>query len=198
MKKKKYSKQLLQQETSQPVQQPRKKKTLLYVFGGFIILIMVGSIIGLYSQEDTTSAKYNGHAFTPYGNGWVVRINNQDLQFAYHPKDLEPYAQAPLNLGQKVYILFNPKEEDQNNQELQRIAAYLNFAGKAPNFACTQEDGCGDLPIIDCTQHVSAIHYKRGNQTRFSTENTCTILEYNPAEPTQATELAAYKILGIL
>ena len=182
------------------LEKPHKKKTLLYVLGGFIILVMVGSILGYYSADSATSAAtYQGHTFVQTSQGWMTIINGQQLAFQYHPHMLTNYTHIPLNFGQKVYILFNPQDANEHSPELQYIHAYLTFTGHAVSFACTQETGCGDLPIFTCTSgQQDLFYYTQGTTTALHKQDSCTILTYQPGEEIQARELFAYTLLGIL
>ncbi len=199
MKKKKYSKELVANQ-SLTLEKPHKKKTLLYVLGGFIILVMVGSILGYYGADSATSAAtYQGHTFVQTAQGWMTIMNGQQLAFQYHPRTIANYTHIPLLFGQKVYILFNPQEYTEKSPELQYLQAYLRFTGHTVNFACTHDKNCSDLPILSCTnEQQDILFYTQGTATALRKQDSCTVLTYQPGEETQAHELFAYTLLGIL
>lgn len=196
MKKRKYSKHLTQATGQEPL--PRKKKTLLYVLGGFIILLMVGSLIGFFGNDTTTPDTYGTFAFTPYGIGWATTLQNQNLVFAYHPQELAQYSHAPFPQSSLYYLAFDPALTNENDQTLQRIKAYLDFTGKITYYACIREQGCGDLPIVTCKDTNTVLYWKQGNTTQTFRDQNCYVLEHAPDNELLTTELAAYQILGII
>ena len=134
MKKWKYAKNL-----ELPVAQQesffKNKKTIL-ILGIGIIILMIGSVLTLFSPQEEAYT-YNNYYFFQSPTGWATSINGQPLSFEHLPRDLEDIPVESFTLPQKkVYLLFNPADTNEQSYELQRLKAFFFYLGKTPTPAC--------------------------------------------------------------
>ena len=58
--------------------------------GGFVIFLMVMSVLALYRPgNDSELYEYNSYRFYSSQQGWFTRVNNQQLYVAYLPNELD-------------------------------------------------------------------------------------------------------------
>ncbi|MEK6955559.1 MAG: hypothetical protein AABW52_02785 [Nanoarchaeota archaeon] len=102
-------------------------------------------------------------------------------------------------LKDKTYIIFNPSEDKQTDQDLQRARALLLTIKPQVYFGCSEEEGCDDLPLIDCkTEKNSAIYFKQADENKVSIQDNCLVLEYKKVEKNRLIERLYYNKAGIM
>lgn len=203
MKKKKFSKNRLQQETDKSIK-VKSKRNYIFIFVGIIIFTMVFSILAIKlgntdTGEETEKLEYNGYTFSVSGSVLISKINGVDYGFEYSPKDVEDIESISLKnevLNQKIYLLYDPLEN--NAFEIQKLKQFLVSKGASVNLACTNEEGCGDLPILDCRNANKAVYLKTGSKNEIYTEENCIALSMLKGEELKIVNRFIYSALGVI
>ncbi len=201
MKKKKYSKNRLQQEAS--VNKVKSKNKYAIAFAAIVLFVMVFSILAIKlgnTNEEIETLEYNGFKFSINGNIWVSKINGIDYNFEYNPKDLEGINSIELKdygFNTKIYLLYDPIENNHNDYEIQRLRQFLASKGTV-NLACIKEEGCGDLPIIDCRNTNKAVYLKVSDKNEIYNEENCTVLSAVKEEELKVINRFIYGVLGVI
>ncbi len=162
----------------------KKQKLVTAAIGGFIILVMVGSLMQSYGEEKQGLQTYKGIEFTNTGNGWVGYTGGGKQVFlATSPSELKnisiqiPYI-STLNLLDKIYISSDPRESV-------RTALYM-FEKNIPLSptkvgACTVDiQACVDLPLKNCTDttdKIGVVVFKEDNKTAINLNNNCLTIQ---------------------
>ena len=204
MKKKKLSKNRVLVQEQHDIKDNKKNK-LNIIFVGTILFLMVFSIFavklfGGNNDQDTEKTDYNGFEVVNKGNYWSVIANNIEYGFEYPPQELEHISSLNLKnepLSGKVYILFDPEITTQNSQEVLRLRQFLSSKGVLVSLACTKEEGCGDIPIMDCRNSNKAVYLRKTNTTQIFKEDNCIVLEYASGEEIKVINKFMYGILGV-
>lgn len=180
-----------------------KNKQLLWFMAFFIIVLMVGSVLTLWIRDegDSKEIDYNGHKFVyNQQTGWTTIVNGQQVSFEMLPTDIEGVKKESffgLDVG-KTYVAFNPAEFSEKSYEINRLISFLAFTGRQAFPACTKEEGCGDLPVINCTSTTSNVVYLVvSNETRIKQDYNCLILEAKPGDEIKVITMFLYQLLGI-
>lgn len=183
-----------------------KDRKVLLGLAAFIILIMVTSVLTLMFEKDNDNQQeidYNGYkfAYDPQ-SGWATTINGQKVGFELLPTDVVNLSQNSFfgfGLG-KTYVTFKPNEFSENSYEIGRIIAFLTFSGRQSFPACSQEEGCGDLPVVSCSENSTenVIYIYIGNETKITSQGNCLKLEARPGDELKVMTLFVYKLLGIV
>lgn len=156
-----------------------------------------------YRTEDSAAKNmdYKGQKFYLTSNGFMTVLNNKQMFFAYFPADLENIStNFDLNIeSDKVYFLYNPIDEtnfDSNMNKLGKIIYELNIR---PVKACSQEENCPDIPVVDCEEEIQKFFFKEANQTSITQDQNCIVLNAeSKMDMDMLIEIINYKILGIM
>lgn len=181
-----------------------KAKRNTYIIGGFIVVIMVGSILGMWEPEGDTYREYNGFKFYSNGQSWFTRINNQQVPFYYLPQALENIT-VDGNIEKDVSKIYLATDASDMNYDysLQRIKGVLYYFTAARFVdACVEEDKCiNDIyPLVDCKESQSPILYMvKANQTQGYMVDNCLVIEAEDSESlNMISEKLVYKMLGVI
>ncbi len=203
MKKKKLSKSNIENSDFSGNKPKRKLIGHIIIFG--IVFIMIFSIfalsLGNNSDSNQDKIDYNGLEFVNRGNGWITEIDGINYGFEYAPNEVENIEAPDLkseSFSGKVYVLFNPDEFNAVSQELTRLRGFLAAKGAIANLACSAEEGCGDLPIVDCNNQNKIIYLRNNNSTEIVMENNCIILNSNYGDEVKVINRFMYGILGVI
>ena len=177
-----------------------KKKAM----GWFIIIFMSLSVVGYMGGSFFTGATtfqeetYNGYKF--YNNsGWQLQYGEKQYYFNYYPSELEYLTIPEVNLYEsgKVYLAYQPEDEFSVNLYLQQLGSIFYINNFIPQQACTVEEGCPDIPVIDCEEKTGIILLAGDNG--FSKNNNCLVMKAeNSQEMQKLTERLIYKLLGVM
>ena len=171
-----------------------------------IIVLMVGSslLIGLDS-DNPSQLKYNDHRFTYKNNQWTTVINNYEVNFYYHPSELDYINLTnPENFNVPlIYVSFDPNE---TNEYIDLSRLKLDLAGQLTNtyfsHGLTKLSEDYDLPQITCqnaTPYTPVITYQKSNETSISYKNNCyTLNAQSNIDFLKLTERIIYQILGVI
>ena len=189
----------------------QRKRDYKKMMGWFIIIIMVlsvGGIIssGFYGQDQQQQAyqEYNSYKIYASGLQSQLQIGGRTYSFQYPPWMLENIT-LPLNVlpwlsKEKVYLGYDPLDTDYNNsfsQQEQFIGAVLYANGIIPQRACTQEEGCPDIPLINCDN--AGIIFLSSTENVITSDNNCLIFQAHDASERQKfAERFIYGLLGVM
>ncbi|MBW3022471.1 hypothetical protein KY328_06095, partial [Candidatus Woesearchaeota archaeon] len=68
-----------------------------------------------------------------------------------------------------------------------------------PVKACIKEEGCPDIPVVDCEEETPKFFFKESDSTSISQENNCVVLEAESRDKMdQLVEIIYYRLLGIM
>lgn len=165
-----------------------------------MILSVAGFIAGSISappEADIPKTNYNGYEFVSYGTGWQLQVGGQPYLFQYFPTDLEnisvPGNGPEILSQQKVYLGSMPKE----TVNLQLWSLLLQNKGIIQQPACLTEEGCPDIPLMDCSK--PGITLNLGPANRIAVAEQCFVLEAaDAAELDKLSERLAYSLLGVM
>jgi len=170
----------------------------------FIIIIMVLSVAGFvgssfFAPQDITKKEYNGYPFLEQSGQWQVKINTQNYVFQNYPLELENLSSPdiPPFSSSRVYLGFIPNDTVIAGPQVQFLASIMSQNGIYPQQACVIEQGCPDIPLVNCANPT--IIMRSGVKNTFSTENNCTTLQApDNVELQKMTERLIYKFLGVM
>lgn len=165
-------------EKKKPIWKSKKFTTSL--MGGFIMLIMVTSILGLWAeQKGEDKYEYKGIKFAKTDYGWLGYKDNQRITLLNNPKELENISIGyvplyTLNSLSKVYISLDYNEEVLKAMRLFEQNIKISTA-TVP--ACIKDSPkCAQMPLKSCddaTQTVGVIVIQKANETEVSLKNNC-------------------------
>lgn|SRR3989338_7746205 len=157
-----------------------------------IALIMVTSVFGVIFFGDNSSVelKYKDIKFTRIESFWTAKINNQQMQFDYHPSEVEilkfdKSAISALENTGMVYFTYNPDKPFAQDIELAKfqLKEFLSSRNVYAVNGLTNSSSF-QLPQITCenaTSSVKVVYFYVGNLTEVRVENNCIIVEAESA-----------------
>jgi len=184
------------QRKKEQVRWYKNKKFLISLVGIFIILVMVGSYLNV-GGDNEKRVNYGGYNFIKTDKGWMTYIGNSAFLFSFMPKDLEEINMPQFNLGNKIYILFDPEERNEASYEVQRLSYMLDYKGIKAFPACIKEEKCGNIPILNCDSQNSIIYLKSGNNKAYIDKN-CLVFEGDKEYQSKLIDRFSYGLLGVM
>jgi len=169
----------------------------------FIVFLMVFSILGIvgssFFSEDEGKKEYNGFSFIRMGSQWLLRSDGGEYYFQYLPQELENITSpGEIDLNTKIYLGFQPKDELNTDKVINSIAYILYKKGQVIQKACTVEENCPDIPIMDC-QEKPGIVFISGEKNSYTRDEKCLIMTaVDNQELSRLTERLMYKLLGVM
>ena len=97
----------------------------------------------------------------------------------------------------KLYVAYNPKELNQEMQVIQTLRYWLNYFKINPVPACYQDEGCPDIPLINCKEDNS-IKLIYSNQTKIYMEDKCLVLQGSKEDQIKYIYKIVYSLLGVI
>ncbi len=206
MKKQKFSKDRIIEAAVVNNQKSFFNKKFGLIAVGILVLLMIISIfaVGLGSDNTDpadTKAEYNGFKFIRGSGIWLTTINNQRYYFELTPNELVDITSIDLSnesFGSKVYIAFNPEEFSETSLELLRLKEFMLARGMPAYLACIKEEGCGNIPIVDCNNINKVVYLTNGNKTEIYRDNSCMVLESKIGEEPLVINRFMYGVLGVM
>jgi hypothetical protein len=159
-----------------------KKRIIMYLIGGFLILLMVGSVLNMDGEKKETY-EYNGIKFIRADIGWIGYLNDKPITLANSPeviKDIRVYGEGFKNLNSlgKIYLSVNPTDylisglsEFSRNIQLEPALIPACFEDVA---------GCEERPIKDCDDSnvfTGVMIFKTGDNNTINFKNNCLVVE---------------------
>ena len=175
------------------------------VMAWFIIIVMALSVLGyvggsFFSNTDTNNKmEYNGFRLLKTNEQWTLKIADNKYNFQYSPPELENLSlPAGINFNTaKIYLGFQPGHEVEVGRYINALAATIYNNNILAQQACIVEDGCPDIPIIDC-ENKKGVILKSGT-AGFSQVDNCLVLKAEDgAEMQKLTERLIYQLLGVM
>ena len=176
-----------------------------------IIILMVLSGIGFlgagvvnsHGQQNYLEEDYDGFTFFQQSPYWILEKDGHNYAFYNFPADLEDIS-LPIDLVswgnsvEKVYLASLPNDTVDVTASLQQLGAVFSVNGIRAQMACVEEEGCGDIPILDCATN-SGIAYQTGEMTTISQDKEClTVVAPTLVEFERITERIIYGFLGVM
>lgn len=206
MKKRKFSKERTNLEKpSEGTFSFGKSKTGFIIVAG-IIFIMVFSLfaIGLGSDDENYSGEnleYNGFNLTNIQGVWYLDLLGIRFGFEYSPVELESLESVDLSserFSGRSYVVFDPEQFSEASLEINRLRGFLMIMNDVVSPACIKEEGCGDLPIVDCEDDVLKVFIRNGENSSISKEGSCIVLDSKYGEEQLVINRFMYGILGVM
>ena len=186
------------------------KRDYKKLMGWIIIVIMVLSVGGIISsgfyaqdQQQLPSQDYNGYKISASGLQSQLQIGGRTYSFQYPPWMLEnitlPLDVLPWLSKEKVYMGYDPSNNSNasSSQQMQFIGAVLYANGIIPQEACTQEEGCPDIPLINCDN--AGVIFLSSTENVIISDNNCLIFQaHDPSERQKLAERFIYGLLGVM
>jgi hypothetical protein len=177
----------------------KKAKRNNLILGGFLILIMIGSVFGIIvgslgNSTESDKINYNGHEFVNSNGLWTTKIGNYEFAFAYNPEQVEKIPSSVNSLekysGKTLYF-----SSDNSNALIEIYRNMEQFVGRFQE-ACLNETKCEEnLPIKDCSNNFIII--REFNSSNILQSENCVFIEGNYENLTAITDEFLFKILNI-
>ena len=153
----------------------------------FIVIIMVSSLLALWEGSSNDAGKYGDFKFTMEGNGmYSTEINDEKVYFFSLPDQISSIEVAEdiseeLKYADKMYLLFNPKDENIEVIEVLRRSFAedeLPLLGKSMFFGVVEFDETySSLPVYDCENTtMTTILMKTSEEVGIYKEGDCIVL----------------------
>jgi len=180
-----------------------KNRTGIYI-AVFIGAIMVLSVIGFMTTEQTGKYYYKKYAFSQKNGQWITNIEEKDFFFDYLPQEVESIEIPDYTAGfvlnsRMVYITYasNETEVEQLAKAQYSLGADLQNINIYSVNAFTDAKDTGFLQI-DCknaTQYVPVILIEKAYENSINLNNNCIILKGNPA---MVADRLKYAVFGVI
>jgi hypothetical protein len=157
------------------------------------------------SGASTSTLEYNGYKINKVGDYWEFSSSSGNILFIYPPTALESIAvpnttqvQSILS-GDKIYLAHDPKQSlDLSQLRIQSYAFFSHFNVQTFS-ACSQETGCPDIPIIDCSVDHAIIFIQDDENTIITPVDNCLEVHAKNLETMQRQlEKLFYIILNVV
>ncbi len=164
----------------------REKRNQIFM-GAFLSLIMIASMLGIMLNKDETVTKYGKVKFEDVGNGFVSRINGQDIHFNYLPQDVEQFYIDPtvcynLQTASVIGVLFEPESESLTYTDFIRNDFQTIIEQPLISFITEESNKYTVYDVSSCNESSEAlpiIFLKEGTNTSLTVEGNCIIAESN-------------------
>lgn len=180
-----------------------KKRTLTYLMGGFIILLMVASALNMWKGDKEEAYDYHGLKFVKTEQGlWIAYKGNEQIVLTYNPEELEQI-ELPVNVGmisysQKIYI--STDDIKANGKVMGYFKQKIGITNSKP-FACTEDvPGCEELPLKSCddaTQSQAVVIFKKAEETKINYMANCLTMEGQSENLIKAIDKLHFTLSGI-
>lgn len=168
----------------------------------FIVFLMAfstfGFIYGFSSSNAQDKLKYKGQNFLPTQDGrWMTEINNVQFIFDYNPEQLVNMEIPSFDFGNKVYILFDPaQDEEYLVYNMQKLIYTLQATNRVVVSACDKEEGCPEnVPIKTCKE--DAVYIKAAEENKLYKDENCVVIEGDGEGVTQAVDKLDLELVGL-
>ena len=179
----------------------------IFIAGLFAMSIVgfigVGNSNPVTGAATSTSLYYNSYTFTKNGNYWQTSVNNIDFLFTSPPSALEvfeiPEDSSEIINFNKIYLAYNPEQSlDLSIIRFHAVSFFSNFNIRSFE-ACIEEEGCPNIPIVDCTEDHAIIFIQDNDITEVTTKDNCIEVHSANIETMQRQlERIFYQSLGIM
>lgn len=180
------------------------------VMGWTIIIVMVLSTIAFIgssffedSEENNSKKKeYNGFVLYEDYDYWKLQIGDRWYSFKYFPADLEnitlPMDVSSLLSAERVYLGYLPGDNLIVDGDMNKLAVIFYVNERVPQKACLAEEGCPDIPIINCEKNKGIV-LRSGASTTIIKDGECLVLQASDSEGLlKLSERVSYSLLGVM
>ena len=176
-----------------------RKKIALVLIGAFLIILMVGSALVQWNEEDSEQEyEYNGFTLIQIEGYWKLIYGEYSFAFNYDPKSLENISIENFDLDkEKVYLGYVPENESLADQSVQRVSTLLKYIVPTVTNACLIEKGCPDIPVVSCNGNDTVVWLKKSSKDKIFMQDNCLVLGYN-SESVKIVDLFMYRLLGVM
>ena len=189
----------------------KEKKNVLSknVMTIFIVIIMVGSVIGyMFGRNSSESFKYNGYKFLRRDNKLVLKINKIEFGFDYFPSSVEDIEISSEILDRLSGVIEIDSTYDNSSKWKEGISVvqydlerYFEITGTYFIKGLTDENDYG-LPVITCenaTAKTPVLYFKESNQTKIWLDDNCVIAEAkSEIDFIRIKDRLLYGLLGVI
>jgi hypothetical protein len=166
----------------------KESKRNQHILTAIVVIILVGSMLGIMANTDSEVVRYNNLKFTPLieERGFVTKINGEEMFFLSLPQDSKQIEMPQnscqvLKNSQKIDILFEPNARNIMFVELVRKDLQNIFQDKLIEFFITEESENYPLYGISSCDNASInnpiIYFKESDNLSISFEDNCLIAE---------------------
>lgn len=196
-------------ETKEGKKTREKKKMIIGIIIGIILVASSIAFTVLQSYESTEEQKYNNYAFIKQESMWQTRAGDTIIKTNFLPQDVEnvtaktPYISRDDFSNKIVYFVAKITEEKQAGYELSQY-----ISPERMQYACLPDDNgteCLELPGKSCedvTENTAIIIIqdtsRTTNETKISYNQGCLEIEGNQDTLIKATEKAIFIMFGII
>ncbi len=170
----------------------------------FIVFLMVFSVLGAigssFFSDDEREKEYNSFNFINMGSQWLLKIGDKDYYFQYLPEELENITSPGVDLNvPRIYLAYKPDDTINFDKAFNSIGYVLyHHQETILQKACTVEEGCPDIPIIDC-QEKAGIVVVSGEEDSYTQDGKCLIITaVDNQELEKLTERLMYNLLKVM
>lgn len=170
---------------------------------------MSSSILGYAILGGDQSVNYNGFKFKRTQTGWETKIQGNNVQFHYHPTELEN-----INLNSTItetikdkkmlYLTFDPDAEEISFIDLARFDIVNTLFNNLDIYAesATTKNSTYGFSIINCsdaTSSVPVLMLTKSNLTEFDKQDNCILLKAKTGPEILALkDRLLYSLLGVI
>ena len=177
--------------------------------GWTIIILMSLSVFGYIGgtyfdslSQNSFNVEYNGFTFVPQGDGYLSTISGVQYFFVKPPTEVEnitvPFNVVSLRTVPRVFMNYPTSAQDNVSATFDFMSRVFLLNNVASQEVCLQEEGCGDLPILDCTIH-DAVIFQIGLVSEYRVDGRCLYIQGSDVLELQTlSERVAYTFLGVL
>lgn len=180
----------------------KRRRRNAYLIGGFMIFLMISLSLGYVEFADSAiplgAIRESDLTFTPAnGGGYTTQLGKDRVTFDYLPSEVVSLSHVGLSLVPgRIYVVSDLVDSDYGYQ---RLVAFLGYKDYFVQSACLTVDGCGDLPVVSCSDTgKQIIIVRQASSSGISADGSCVVLNYTDAEQVQLISLFIYQLLGVL
>lgn len=177
----------------------------------FVIILMSFSILGFVGgaffydsgSEDQggQQIEYNGFTFTEKQGYWELEYGGLVFGFFELPSQLKIVDSVDVSSlmdRERVYLATNPAETLVDASQVQFLATVFAAKNVRAQSACSVEQGCGNIPVVDCSSEGGLI-VQSGEVEGIRAEENCVVIEGRDlVELQRYIERVVYQMLGVL
>jgi hypothetical protein len=131
---------------------------------------------------------------------WVVDVNKKSYWLDYFPKEVEKISIPDITPQEKIYIIFEPSEKDENmDYSISKLAYTLSNLGKRVVLACASEKDCPDIPLKGCNGAEYPFYFKKGPESTEKSfkDGNCLVIQGDAVGMSRVVDKVTLKLLGI-
>lgn len=165
----------------------KESKTNQYILTAIVVVILIGSTLGIMAGSDSESVTYNGFRFRRHieGQGFLTRIQGKEMHFSSLPQDSKQI-EMPNNScdlirnNPELNIIFEPNAESITFIDYIRNDFRINFEDKHLNFFITEESEDYHLYTVKTCDNATVnrpfIFFNESSKFKISFEDNCLTL----------------------